>query len=261
MKRKTTGQRQTNMSDRLRTGVFVVFAAIFLGLYCYAALNLPPWGEYRGPYGDMIARLAVYERHATDTVNAINYDYRAFDTLGEEFILFAAVLGVMMLLRREADVPTRSAGKIAESTRLSETVRAIAFPALLVTIVFGFYIGLHGQLSPGGGFQAGVILATAPLLVYICDNPKAFERITSHSAVELIEALGAASYALIGAAPLFAGLPLLTNFLPLGTTGDAFSSGTIALISACVGVEVTAAFILVAYTYLQEIVTGQVPEE
>ena len=40
-----------------------------------------------------------------------------------------------------------------------------------------------------------------------------------------------------------------------------FSSGTIAVISACVGVEVTAAFLLVAYTYLEEIITGEVPEE
>ena len=51
-------------------------------------------------------------------------------------------------------------------------MRAIQGPALLMTIVFGFYIGLHGQLTPGGGFQAGVILATAPLLVYICENTR-----------------------------------------------------------------------------------------
>jgi multicomponent Na+:H+ antiporter subunit B len=61
--------------------------------------------------------------------------------------------------------------------------------------------------------------------------------------------------------PLLAGLPFLTNFLPLGTTGDVFSAGTIALISVCVGVEVTASFILVTFTYLQEIITGAIPEE
>jgi multicomponent Na+:H+ antiporter subunit B len=249
------------MTDRLRTRLFFVFGPIFLGLYCYAALNLPPWGYYRGPYGDVIAHLAVYERHATDTVNAINYDYRGFDTLGEEFILFTAALGVMMLLRRQPTVLTQAAGKVEEEFRLSVTVRAVVFPALLITTVFGFYIGLHGQLTPGGGFQAGVILATAPLLVYICEDPKAFDRITSHAAVEVVEAAGAASYALIGVTPLLLGLPLLTNILPLGTTGDVFSSGNIALISACVGVEVTAAFLLVIFTYLQEIVTGEIPEE
>jgi multicomponent Na+:H+ antiporter subunit B len=86
----------------------------------------------------------VYERHATDAVNAINYDYRAFDTLGEEFILFAAVLGVMMLLRREEGESTRDVGKVEDRLRLSTAVRAVAMVAILVTVVFGFYIGLHG---------------------------------------------------------------------------------------------------------------------
>ena len=71
--------------------------------------------------------------------------------------------------------------------------------------------------------------------------------------------MGAASYVLIGVAPLIAGLPLLTNTLPLGKTGDIFSAGNIGLISACVGFEVTAAFLLVIFTYLQAIVSGQLP--
>jgi len=249
------------MTDRLRLAIFLVAGPVFFGLYGYAALNLPPWGQYRGPYGDMIAKLAVYERHATDTVNAINYDYRGFDTLGEEFILFTAVIGVMMLLRREKDVPTSPAGKVTDSPPLSESVRAVMPPALLVTTIFGFYIGLHGQLTPGGGFQAGVILASAAILIYLGANTEAFKRTTSHVAVEVVEAIGAGSYALIGIVPLLIGLPLLTNILPLGTTGDVFSAGNIALISACVGVEVTAAFLLVIYTYLEEIVTGEIPEE
>ena len=249
------------MSERLRIRLFLVAGFVFFGLYCYAVLGLPAWGNYQGPYGDMISHLAVYERHATDSVNAINYDYRGFDTLGEEFILFTAVLGVMMLLRREPGTRTRPAGRVAKDRPLSLTVRAINLPAVLVTIVFGFYIGLHGQLTPGGGFQAGVILATVPILVYTCENTDAFLRITSHTAVEVVEAVGAGSYALIGLAPLLFGVPLLTNILPLGETGDVFSAGNIALISACVGVEVTAAFLLVAYTYLQEIITNEISEE
>jgi multicomponent Na+:H+ antiporter subunit B len=140
-------------------------------------------------------------------------------------------------------------------------VRAAISPTVLITTIFGFYIGLHGQLTPGGGFQAGVILATGSVLVYLAANTEGFKRITSHVAVEIVEAVGAASYALIGIVPLLVGLPLLTNILPLGTTGDVFSAGNIALISACVGFEVTAAFLLVIYTYLEEIVTGEIPEE
>ena len=166
------------MTDRLRLRLFLVFGGIFLGLYCYAAANLPAWGYYRGPYGDTISRMAVYERHATDSVNAINYDYRGFDTLGEEFILFTAVLGVMLLLRREdetGDNSQASSIKVSDTPRLSTTIQAIALPAVFVTVIFGFYIGLHGQLTPGGGFQAGVILATAPLLIYVSPEHQSFQ--------------------------------------------------------------------------------------
>ncbi|MES2222401.1 MAG: hydrogen gas-evolving membrane-bound hydrogenase subunit E [Acidobacteriota bacterium] len=249
------------MTERMRVSIFLIAGCIFFGLYCYASLNMPPWGHYRGPYGDAIARVAVYERHATDVVNAINYDYRGFDTLGEEFILFTAVLGVMMLLRREEGVPTRPVGKVEDESKLSSAVRVMCRPAVTVTLVFGFYIGSHGQLTPGGGFQAGVILAAVPFLIYVCENVEAFRRVTSHAAVEVIEAVGAGSYALIGLAAVLFGVPLLTNILPLGKTGDVFSAGNIALISVCVGVEVTAAFLLVGFTYLQEIITGEMPEK
>ncbi len=43
--------------------------------------------------------MSIPERQTTAVVSAINFDYRGFDTLGEEFILFAAVIGVASLLR------------------------------------------------------------------------------------------------------------------------------------------------------------------
>ena len=246
------------MNELVRVRLFFVFGTLFFGLFCYASANLPAWGYYRGPYGDAISNLVVYERHATDAVNAINYDYRGIDTLGEEFILFTAVLGVMLLLRKDGE-PDKQEGarKVQDAAPLSTTVQAIALPAVFVTVIFGFYIGLHGQLTPGGGFQAGVILATGPILIYLARNTAAFIRITSHPSIEMIESLGAGSYALIGVAPLIAGVPMLTNILPLGKTGDVLSAGNIGLISVCVGFEVTAAFLLVTFTYLQEIISSQ----
>src|SRR5581483_11468687 len=148
---------------------------------------MPAWGFYRGPYGDAIAKLVVWERHATDSVNAINYDYRGFDTLGEQFILFTAVLGVMLLLRREGGSEEKSvSSKVPDQSLLSTTIQAFTLPAVFVTTLYGFYIGLHGQLTPGGGFQAGVILSTASFLVYLAQNTEDFIRITSHPVVELV---------------------------------------------------------------------------
>ncbi|HET7101334.1 MAG TPA: MnhB domain-containing protein, partial [Terriglobia bacterium] len=186
-------------------------------------------------------------------VNAIDYDYRGFDTLGEEFILFTSIIGVMLLLRD----PKPKSGATESDEGLSKTVKVSAGGLFGVTLIFGLYICTHGQLTPGGGFQGGVIVATAFMLVYIAENLKRFKAIASHPLMEVLEALGAALYALVGVSALAVGLPFLTNWIPLGTTGDVFSSGTIAIISASVGLEVAAGFILLSYTYLQDIVSGR----
>ncbi|MGC2638988.1 MAG: MnhB domain-containing protein [Acidobacteriaceae bacterium] len=248
----------------MRLGLFAAGALGLAAIYCAGILNLPPWGTYRGPYGDVIAGLAVYERHATDTVNAITYDYRGFDTLGEEFILFSAVTGVMLLLRPEKknkQPQQENPESFRDRAVLSETVQVFTTAMFGFSLLFGIYIGTHGQLTPGGGFQGGVIIAAAPMLLYIAENTDAFRRILSHPLMEFLEAAGAAGYAIVGFIALALGAPFLTNVVPLGQTGDVFSSGTIAIISACVGVEVAAAFMLVSWEYLREILSRGKNEE
>lgn len=254
-----------------RSHRLLMFAVGALGMafvYGAGARNLPPWGHYRGPYGDAIARLAVYQRHATDTVNAVTYDYRGFDTLGEEFILFSAVTGVMLLLRPEERRQKEPEGEkpgnpapFRDRAALSETVQVFTTAIFGFSVLFGIYMATHGQLTPGGGFQGGVILAAAPMLLYIAETTDAFQRIVSHPLVEFLEGAGAAGYALIGVAALTMGAAFLTNVIPLGKTGDVFSSGTIATISACVGVEVAAGFTLVIFEYLREILSRRKDEE
>jgi multicomponent Na+:H+ antiporter subunit B len=246
------------MTEKGRLLLFAAGAIGVAAIYCAGIRNLPAFGTYRGPYGDVIAGLAVYERHTTDTVNAITYDYRGFDTLGEEFILFSAVTGVMLLLRPENGnkKPAESNPEpLGDRAALSETVQVFTTAMFGFSILYGIYIGAHGQLTPGGGFQGGVIVAAAPMLLYIAQNTDSFRRILSHPLTEFLEATGAAAFAVVGFVALILGAPFLTNVLPLGRTGDVFSSGTIAIISACVGFEVSAAFMLIIYEYLREILS------
>jgi multicomponent Na+:H+ antiporter subunit B len=197
----------------------------------------------------------VYERHATDVVNAINYDYRGFDTLEEEYILFASVVGVLLLFRPAGeDEAKKDKSRLEDESPVSDTLRVSMQMMAAIMIVFGVYIAAHGQLTPGGGFQGGVILASVPLIVYLSGNVKTFESIVSHPLIELAECGGAAGYAIIGTTALFFGAHFLTNILPLGTTGDVFSSGTIAVISVTVGLEVTGGFVVLMQSYLREII-------
>ncbi len=248
------------MNRGWRIFVFVCSALALFFLYLWGLGGLPPFGHYKGPYGDVLNQVAVYERHATDVVTAVNFDYRGFDTLGEEFILFISVVGCTLLLRVQKKERKDEGGgddkkdEAAErhAPQPSEALKVMALALIGPLVVFGIYIVTHGQLTPGGGFQGGVILATAPLQVYLAGDLKTFKRITSHTLVEVSEAAGALGYALIGLIAIIFGLQFLQNFLPLGNTGAINSSGTIALISISVGLEVAAGFVLLLHAFLEQ---------
>src|SRR5205823_6762913 len=94
---REAGRRR--MSRTVRLVLFAVAAAGFGVVVIYGFAGLPDFGHYHGVYGHVVNGIGVTERHATDLVTALNFDLRGFDTLGEEFILFASVLGVMLILR------------------------------------------------------------------------------------------------------------------------------------------------------------------
>lgn len=249
------------MKRRARLIFFLCSAAAFAGIYLWGLKGLPAVGHYRGPYGYVLNRVATYQRHVTDVVTAVNFDYRGFDTLGEEFILFMSVTGGVVLLRRqregeeEQDKTGKDSADKEEHRRApepSDATQVLTLGLFGVLIVFGLYIVTHGQLTPGGGFQGGVILATAPLMVYLAGSFEKFKQITSHTLVDVAEAIGAGGYLAIGFAGLIASGAYLTNFLPLGKTGTINSGGTIALIDLATGLEVAAGFVLLLYAFLEQ---------
>ena len=104
------------MSRGVRSGLFLVSAAGLTALLLWAVADLPDFGHYRGPYGKVLNSVAVGERHTTNVVAAVVFDYRGVDTMGEEFILFASVMGVALLLRN----PHRERRQVpAQGERLS----------------------------------------------------------------------------------------------------------------------------------------------
>lgn len=82
---------------------------------------------------------------------------------------------------------------------------------LLVPLIllFALYVQFHGELGPGGGFQAGVIAAGMLILYAIIFGVDAAKRIAPQRLVELMVPLGVLIYAGTGVA----GLMLGKNFL------------------------------------------------
>jgi len=235
-----------------------LFAGGALGLaiaFAAASRKLPPVGAYAGAYGDVLNAVAVGERRATDVVSAVNFDYRGLDTLGEEFILFTSVLAVVAILRRQKDEEDDEEEAKWEPRPApdSDAVRVFGVGLVPLIVSFGMYMVSHGAVSPGGGFQGGVVLATAPLVVYLCAGAKPFLRIAPPPLTKAGEAAGAAGYILVGCLGVLAGKKFLENVLPLGTPGNAWSAGTILFLNLTVGIAVAAGFVELLSVFVEEV--------
>jgi multicomponent Na+:H+ antiporter subunit B len=114
-----------------------------------------------------------------------------------------------------------------------QTASKLLFPIILL---FGIYVMIYGHLSPGGGFQAGVIIASGVLLLLI--SHKEFE--VPHSVIVALETFSGVSYVLIGLIGLLVLDTFLGNFLPhdISQMGMLISGGIIPIIYIIVGIKV-----------------------
>jgi multicomponent Na+:H+ antiporter subunit B len=243
------------MTPAVRRRVFLVAAAVAGALLVWGLSGLPDYGIYQGPYGDVLNAVAVGERHATNVVAAVTFDYRGIDTMGEEYILFAAVIGVAILLRAQRDEREEAPDEDAADRRApgtSNAVRVLGLALLGPVVLFGIYVVAHGHLSPGGGFQGGVVLATGALLVYLSGEYVTLRRVRPEALLDLAESSGAAGYVAVGLLGLAVGATFLENVLPLGQPGTLLSAGMIPLINLAVGLEVAAGFVLLLSEFLEQ---------
>ncbi|MFF7754552.1 MnhB domain-containing protein [Streptomyces sp. NPDC007971] len=238
------------MSRRLRLWLLAMGGAGVAALLVAAGLDLPAFGGRWHPYGERAVRASL-ARHIANTIASVNFDQRAYDTLGEMSILFAAVLGCVVLLREARDEQRAQ----PEPARVARPVRRYALIVLPVALVTGVYVVAHGQLSPGGGFQGGVVAATALHLLYLGADYGALERVRPLGAFELSDALGVCAYLALGLAGLLAGTAFLANtLLPYGTFNTLSSGGTVPLLNAAIGVEVASAVVLLLAGFLDQAV-------
>lgn len=240
----------TRLAHRI---AFLAALAGLAALLAWGVLGIPGFGSFAGRYGRIMNEIAVSERRVTNTVTAVTYDYRALDTLGEEFILFAAVTGVVLLLRL-----ARGAGREPDrepAHREIDELLRFSGPAIVAfTVLFGIYLTLHGQLTPGGGFQGGAIVATGVLLIFLTGGYSRFRRLAPRNAVEGLETIGAGGFAVVGLISIFMGGAFLQNLIPLGEVGQLLSGGMIPLVSLLVGFAVAGALSLLYIDFLEDAV-------
>ncbi len=211
----------------------------FLAVIGFALMLLPlihqilPMQELTPVAGSYVAK-GPDELGTQNIVTAVVVTYRGLDTLGEVTVLFIATAGVGFLLgRRKEKKPKRKSSEILQTGA-----------SFLIALIFmyGVYVFMHGHLTPGGGFQGGVVIATGILLIMLADVNMKF----NHGLLHFVESISGVGYVVLGLLGLLMastttglGDGFLNNrFLPLGTYGSLFSAGAIPLIYSLVGLKV-----------------------
>jgi multicomponent Na+:H+ antiporter subunit B len=168
--------------------------------------------------------------------------------MGEELILFAAAIGTTLLLRdaREEEADRR------EDVARADSLRLVGLGLVGATVVLGLYVVAHGVVTPGGGFQGGVVLAAALALVFLAGGYKTYRSVSPTPLVDFGEGLAIVWYVGLGLATLGVGAQFLENVLPLGTAGTLASSGTIIVLAVASGLAVAAGFVLLFTEFLEE---------
>ncbi len=174
------------------------------------------------------------ELGAQNIVTSVVVTYRGLDTLGEVTVLFIATAGVGFLLGRKKEKKNKR--------KSSEILQTGASFLIALIFLYGIYVFVHGHLTPGGGFQGGVVIATGILLIMLSEVNMKF----NHKLLHLVESVSGVGYVVLGILGLLlastaAGLGdgfLNNRFLSMGTYGQLFSAGAIPLIYSLVGLKV-----------------------
>lgn len=175
----------------------------------YGTIDAPLLGDPQAPAHQHVApryiEQATAEMGVPNMVTAVLAGYRGFDTLGETLVIFTAGLGVLLVLgmREQPAIPGRS--PIGAQPVLRIVVKAL-IPFILL---FALYVQLHGDYGAGGGFQAGVIFATAVVLYALVFGEGDARLVVPPRWLPRLAALGILLYGSVGLIALLYGRPFL----------------------------------------------------
>ena len=172
---------------------------------------------------------------AVNTVAGMILDYRAFDTLGESFVLFTAMCAVTVLMNlrgkhRHFRVETETVDYHADPI-----VRTMCKFVIPVILVFGIYILLNGHLSPGGGFSGGAILASAFIIFAMVWGEERASRTIRVPVIKGVTLCALGFYALSKTYSFFTGANHLHSIISPGVPGRILSAGLILPLNVAVG--------------------------
>ena len=257
VRRRIIGRTEAMASIRAQQkGFYVIYTAVaiiscilLIGVLLFTVANLPEYGRENPRTMEVVSRYVekgLQETGAVNIVAGMILDYRAFDTLGESHVLFTALICAMILLRR--DKKSILGAKFGDYYMVrretyhdiskDEILRRVGFVILPCIFLFGIYILLNGQISPGGGFSGGAIMGAALIIFASAYGFSAVDRVFTQRVLMTVTFVSLAFYSFAKGYVFFTGANEIPNHIPKGTPGAILSGGLILPLDIAVGLVV-----------------------
>ena len=226
--------------------VLAGFAAfVFVAVLLVGVSYLPRFGAHGNPTAneivDKFIQDGINDTGATNFVSGMILDYRAFDTLGESFVLFTAISCVFILLKE-----TRKDKKPKKDTFVlfnDPIVRSCASIIIPIIFLFGIYVILNGSISPGGGFSGGAIVGAGLIFYSLVYGHEKLHKFFNIKVFKTITSVSLLTYCLCKAYSFFTSVNgyhnVFNDLIAIQTPGNIFSGGLIFILNLCVGLVVS----------------------
>lgn len=228
--------------------IAVISCVLLITVLLICVANLPRFGQENERAAIVAQRYieeGLKETGAINVVSGMILDYRAFDTLGESHVLFTALICVMILLRKDwknMSSKFEDYSKIRSDnyfeTEKDVILQKIGFILVPCIFVFGIYVLLNGQNSPGGGFSGGAILGAAMI---IFTSAFGFDRVDRFFTLKLssyVTFVALSFYSFAKGYVFITGANGLDSHIPKGIPGAILSGGLILPLDVAVGLVV-----------------------
>ena len=215
--------KRVHIRTLFAVGIVVAFAGLVALVYESSSPDPADSQQY-------LAR-TLEETGASNRVAGIYLNYRLLDTLLEVLVFSVAVLGVRHYLQqsKNIDLPNLSESEVVQT--------AVSFLSPLALLLCMFF-AIFGHISPGGGFAAGVIAASALLYVAIAYGMKATQAKLNPRRLASMEKAVLLSLLIFILVPATIGRTPLTDLLPKGTPGQLLSGGSILIYNMLIAAKV-----------------------
>ncbi|MBR6351827.1 MAG: hypothetical protein IKR93_05855 [Firmicutes bacterium] len=245
---------KTRIIDRRRYHVLsVLFVVFFIASMLFMVSGLPEFASPDNPADNEVAEKyledSIEDTGAVNAVAGMILDYRAFDTLGESCVLYAATICVMLLLSRTRQTYVKEAAGYlpADQIDLRKEKNPLADDAILtvtlrflipIILLYGICVVLNGHLSPGGGFSGGAVISGA-LILYACAHGELeAENMLGRKLYMTLTCAALGTYCVLKGAIFFMAANHIEDHIPKGIPGSLLSGGVIPLLNICVGIVV-----------------------